>query len=60
VVLARYMQILTPKFVGAYPNTTIKLDPHRAEVERRVLSRAVQRHIEDRILVDGARTVVFS
>jgi formyltetrahydrofolate hydrolase len=31
-----------------------------AEVERRVLSRAVQWHIEDRILVDGSRTVVFS
>jgi formyltetrahydrofolate deformylase len=117
VVLARYMQILTPKFVDAYPNGIINIhhsflpafagaDPyHRAhdrgvktigatahyvteeldagpiihqdvahvthrdtvedlvrlgrEVERRVLARAVRWHLEDRILVDGNRTVVF-
>jgi formyltetrahydrofolate deformylase len=29
------------------------------EVERRVLARAVRLHLEDRILVDGRRTVVF-
>jgi len=29
------------------------------EVERRVLAQAVRRHLEDRVLVDGARTVVF-
>ena len=29
------------------------------EVERRVLARAVRRHLEDRVLVDGVRTVVF-
>jgi formyltetrahydrofolate deformylase len=29
------------------------------EVERRVLARAVRLHLEDRILVDGDRTVVF-
>ena len=29
------------------------------EVERRVLARAVRWHLEDRILVDGGRTVVF-
>jgi formyltetrahydrofolate deformylase len=29
------------------------------EVERSVLARAVRWHLEDRILVDGARTVVF-
>jgi formyltetrahydrofolate deformylase len=29
------------------------------EVERRVLARAVRWHIEDRVLVDGARTIVF-
>jgi len=29
------------------------------EVERRVLARAVRWHLEDRILVDGNRTVVF-
>ena len=118
VVLARYMQILSPRFVAAYPSRIINIhhsflpafagaNPyHRAyergvkmigatahyvteeldagpiidqdiahvshwdtaeemvrigaEVERRVLSRAVQWHIEDRILVEGARTVVFS
>ncbi len=30
------------------------------EVERRVLAQAVRWHLEDRILVDGVRTVVFS
>jgi formyltetrahydrofolate deformylase len=29
------------------------------EVERRVLARAVRWHLEDRVLVDGDRTVVF-
>jgi formyltetrahydrofolate deformylase len=29
------------------------------EVERRVLAQAVRWHLEDRVLVDGARTVVF-
>jgi formyltetrahydrofolate deformylase len=117
VVLARYMQILTPTFVGAYPGRIINIhhsflpafagaDPYRRahergvktigatahyvteeldagpiihqdvvhvthrdtiedlvrvgrEVERRVLARAVRWHLEDRILVDGNRTVVF-
>ena len=117
VVLARYMQILTPEFVGAYRNRLINIhhsflpafagaDPYRRahergvktigatahyvseeldagpiihqdvahvshrdtvddlvrlgrEVERRVLARAVRLHLEDRILVDGGRTVVF-
>jgi formyltetrahydrofolate deformylase len=117
VVLARYMQILTPKFVTAYPARIINIhhsflpafagaDPYRRahergvktigatahyvteeldagpiihqdvahvthrdtvedlvslgrEVERRVLARAVRWHLEDRILVDGNRTVVF-
>jgi formyltetrahydrofolate deformylase len=117
VVLARYMQILSPKLVGAYPSGIINIhhsflpafagaDPYRRahdrgvktigatahyvtdeldagpiihqdvahvthrdtvedlarlgrEVERRVLARAVRWHLEDRILVDGNRTVVF-
>jgi formyltetrahydrofolate deformylase len=117
VVLARYMQILSPKFVAAYPGGIINIhhsflpafagaDPYRRahergvktigatahyvtdeldagpiihqdvahvthrdsvedlarlgrEVERRVLARAVRWHLEDRILVDGNRTVVF-
>jgi formyltetrahydrofolate deformylase len=29
------------------------------EVERRVLARAVRWHLEDRVLVDSNRTVVF-
>ena len=29
------------------------------DVERTVLARAVIAHLEDRVLVDGARTVVF-
>jgi formyltetrahydrofolate deformylase len=117
VVLARYMQILTPGFVDAYRDRLINIhhsflpafagaDPYRRahergvktigatahyvseeldagpiihqdvahvthrdtvedlvrlgrEVERRVLARAVRLHLEDRILVDGGRTVVF-
>jgi formyltetrahydrofolate deformylase len=117
VVLARYMQVLTPKFVNAYPQRIVNIhhsflpafagaDPYRRahergvktigatahyvteeldagpiihqdvahvthrdtvddlvrlgrEVERRVLARAVRWHLEDRILVDGDRTVVF-
>ncbi len=117
VVLARYMQVLTPKFVNAYPRAIVNIhhsflpafagaDPYRRahergvktigatahyvteeldagpiihqdvahvthrdtvddlvrlgrEVERRVLARAVRWHLEDRILIDGARTVVF-
>jgi formyltetrahydrofolate deformylase len=117
VVLARYMQILTPKFVNAYPDRILNIhhsflpafvgaDPYRRahergvktigatahyvtedldagpivhqdvahvthrdtvedlvrlgrEVERRVLARAVRWHLEDRVLVDGNRTVVF-
>ncbi|HET7478770.1 MAG TPA: formyltetrahydrofolate deformylase [Rubrobacteraceae bacterium] len=117
VVLARYMQILTPRFVQTYPDRIINIhhsflpafvgaDPYRRahergvktigatahyvtedldagpiihqdvahvthrdtvddlvrlgrEVERRVLARAVRWHLEDRILVDGNRTVVF-
>jgi formyltetrahydrofolate deformylase len=117
VVLARYMQILTSRFLGAYPDRIINIHhsflpafagakpyqrayergvkvigatAHYAtedldagpiidqdvvrvthwdepddmarvgqEVERRVLARAVRWHIEDRVLVDGARTIVF-
>ncbi len=117
VVLARYMQILSSEFVGAYPQkiinihhsflpafvganpyqqahergvkiigatahyVTAELDAgpiinqdiahvsHRdrvedmvrvgREVERRVLSQAVRWHLEDRVLVDAHRTVVF-
>jgi formyltetrahydrofolate deformylase len=117
VVLARYMQILSPKFVNAYPHRIVNIhhsflpafagaDPYRRahergvktigatahyvteeldagpiihqdvahvthrdtvedlvrlgrEVERRVLARAVRWHLEDRILVDNGRTVVF-
>jgi len=118
VVLARYMQILTPHFVARYPNriinihhsflpafaganpykqaytrgvkiigatahyVTAELDQgpiieqdvarvsHRHDVadlvrlgrdlERNVLARAVQWHLEDRIIVYGNKTVVFS
>jgi formyltetrahydrofolate deformylase len=117
VVLARYMQILTPGFVDAYPGGIINIhhsflpafagaDPYRRahergvktigatahyvteeldagpiihqdvahvthrdtaedlvrlgrEVERRVLARAVRWHLEDRVLVDRNRTIVF-
>lgn len=117
VVLARYMQILTPKVVGAYPERIINIhhsflpafvgaEPYRRahergvkvigatahyvteeldagpiiyqdiahvthrdsvddlvrhgrEIERRVLARAVRWHLEDRVVVDGKRTVIF-
>jgi formyltetrahydrofolate deformylase len=117
LVLARYMQILSPEFVDAYPDRIVNIhhsflpafagaDPYRrayergvktigatahyvteeldagpiihqdvahvthrdtvedlvrlgSEVERRVLARAVRWHLEDRILVDGVRTIVF-
>ena len=117
VVLARYMQILSPGFVEAYPSGIINIhhsflpafagaDPYRRahergvktigatahyvteeldagpiihqdvahvthrdtagdlvrlgrEVERRVLARAVRWHLEDRVLVDRNRTIVF-
>ena len=32
---------------------------YAVEVERRVLAQAVRWHLEDRIIVDGVRTVVF-
>lgn len=32
----------------------------RRDVERRVLSSAVRLHAEDRVLLTGARTVVFT
>ena len=117
VVLARYMQVLSPGFIGRYPQAVINIhhsflpafagaDPygqafvrgvkiigatahyateeldegpiieqdvvrvsHRdtradlvrlgREVERSVLARAVQWHIEDRVFVHGNKTVVF-
>ncbi|MSQ35912.1 MAG: formyltetrahydrofolate deformylase [Dehalococcoidia bacterium] len=117
VVLARYMQVLSPAFLAEFPRAVINIhhsflpafagaDPygqafdrgvkiigatahyateelddgpiieqdvvrvtHRdrradlvrlgREVERSVLARAVQWHLEDRVLVDGRKTVVF-
>src|SRR5262249_44198324 len=117
VVLARYMQILSPAFIAEYPHAVINIhhsflpafagaDPygqafdrgvkiigatahyateqldegpiieqdvvrvshrdtradlvrHGREVERSVLARAVQWHLEDRVLVHGHKTVVF-
>ncbi len=117
VILARYMQILSPKFVAAYPMQVINIhhsflpafvgaDPYRraadrgvkligatahyvteeldqgpiieqdvirvnhshsvedlkssgADVERHVLARAVRWHMEDRVIVDGNKTIVF-
>ncbi len=118
IVLARYMQILSPRVVDAYPGRIINIhhsflpafagaNPyHRAyergvkiigatahyvtedldagpiicqdvahvthwdaieemvrigrDVERHVLAKAVRWHLEDRVLVGGARTVVFT
>jgi len=117
VVLARYMQILSPQFLNSYRQPIINIhhsflpafigaNPYRKayergvkiigatahyvtaeldagpildqgiahishrdgvedmvrigrEVERRVLAQAVRWHLEDRVLVDGIRTVVF-
>lgn len=118
VVLARYMQILPPDWVEAFPNRIINIhhsflpafvgaDPYRQAfdkgvkligatahyvteeldegpiieqdtarvshrhsvenlralgrtLERHALARAVQWHLEDRIIVDDAKTIVFS
>ena len=118
VVLARYMQILPPEWVTAFPNRIINIhhsflpafagaDPYRQafdkgvkligatahyvtevldegpiieqdtarvthrhsvedlrslgrNLERHALARAVQWHLQDRIIVDGAKTIVFS
>ncbi|MDZ7751052.1 MAG: formyltetrahydrofolate deformylase [Gammaproteobacteria bacterium] len=118
VVLARYMQILSPDFVAAYPSRIINIhhsflpafagaDPHKRacergvkligatahyvtseldegpiieqdvervshrfnadelrelgrDIERNVLARAVRWHLENRIIVDGNKTVVFA
>ncbi len=118
VVLARYMQILSPDFVAAYPNRIINIhhsflpafagaDPYKRacergvkligatahyvtseldegpiieqdvervshrfnadelrelgrDIERNVLARAVRWHLENRIIVDGNKTVVFA
>ena len=117
VVMARYMQILSPGFIAEFPHAVINIhhsflpafagaDPYRQafdrgvkiigatahyatedldegpiieqdvvrvshadtrdslvalgrEVERAVLARAVRWHVEDRVLVDGRKTVVF-
>jgi formyltetrahydrofolate deformylase len=117
VVLARYMQILSPRFLDSYGKPIINIhhsflpafvgaNPYRKayergvkiigatahyvtadldagpilnqdvahishrdgvedmirigrEVERRVLAQAVRWHLQDRVLVDGTRTVVF-
>jgi formyltetrahydrofolate deformylase len=40
-------------------STVAELAQLGRDVERLVLSRAVARHLEDRVLVDGLRTVVF-
>jgi formyltetrahydrofolate deformylase len=118
VVLARYMQIVSPEFVARFPNRLINIhhsflpafvgaDPYRQayergvkivgatahyvtadldagpiieqdvgrvthrhsvedlkaigrDLERRVFSRAVRWHCEDRVLVHGNKTVVFA
>ena len=118
VVLARYMQILSPDFVARFPNAIINIhhsflpafagaDPYRQaydrgvkivgatahyvtaeldagpiieqdvgrvshrdviedlkhlgrDLERRVLARAVRWHCDDRVIVHGNKTVVFS
>lgn len=117
IVLARYMQILSPDFVARYSNRIINIhhsflpafvgaNPYKrahergvkligatahyvtkdldegpiidqdvirvshrhtvrdlkrlgADIERQVLARAVRWHLEDRILIDGNKTVVF-
>ena len=43
----------------SHRDTVEDLARHGREVERRVLARAVRWHLEDRILVDRNRTVVF-
>ena len=98
VVLARYMQILTPRFLECFPNRVINIhhsflpafpggSPYRQaylgpiieqdvtrvshrdsvttlvrrgrDLERVVLARAVQAHLEHRVLVVDNRAIVF-
>jgi formyltetrahydrofolate deformylase len=73
-VLARYMQILSPELLARVGSPIIEQDiarvTHRAsaqelahigrDIERTVLARAVRWHLEDRVLVHGTRTVVFT
>ncbi|HEY4623795.1 MAG TPA: formyltetrahydrofolate deformylase, partial [Solibacillus sp.] len=117
IILARYMQILTPQFVAQYEHRIINIhhsflpafigaDPYRrayqrgvkligatshyvtndldegpiieqdvervdhrndvaelkkigGKIERRVLARAVRWHLENRIIVEGNKTIVF-
>jgi formyltetrahydrofolate deformylase len=118
LVLARYMRVLSPNFVGRWPNRILNIhhsflpafagaDPYRQaylhgvkligatahyataaldqgpiieqdtarvshryspedlkrlgrDLERQALARAVRWHVEDRIIVDGNKTVVFA
>jgi formyltetrahydrofolate deformylase len=49
-----------PAFAGADPYRRARTSSSAwGDVERLVLARAVGRHLEDRAIVDGRRTVVF-
>lgn len=66
MVLARYMQILSGNLIEqvgvhvTHADTSADLQRRGADVERAVLSRAVQWHAEDRVIRHGNRTIVFT
>jgi formyltetrahydrofolate deformylase len=42
-----------------HSHTTAELQRMGRDVERTVLARAVSLHLDDRVIVDGRRTIVF-
>ena len=44
----------------AHPDTVESLTNRGRDIERRVLTRAVRYHLENRILLNGHKTVVFT
>jgi len=56
IVLARYMQVLSRDFLQRIDAPVLNI--HHSFLPS-FAARAVRRHLEDRVLVDGNRTVVF-
>ena len=46
--------------IGAANDTPDDLVRKGRDIERRVLARALRKHLEDRVLLDGQKTVVFA
>ena len=62
MVLARFMQILPPDLCARRFGRIVNIEDMvrlGRDVEKTVLARAVRYVLEDRVLVDGRKTVVF-